>query len=726
MSVINSALDYLKRGFSITAVKRDETKKAFEPWKRYQTELPSEHEARALFKKYPGANVAILTGEFSGLVVLDIDGAEGEQAVEGRHLPITPQVRTRRGRHLFFRYPQGRLIKTNSALLPQVDIRATGGYVVAPPSVHHTGHVYEWFDGLGLDEVPLADLPEWILQLAEENPSNSKLVEPDEWLRDVLGGERDATFTRLAGSLLAKGMPPEAVLDFLLYQNDKRCVPPMEPSQVEKIVRSIGRMEAAQAAARAAVEFSGIKPFKKKNLPPFPVDALPNILAIFVRAKAAALQVPLDLPGVLLLSILGTCSGGKVRVQGAPDWVEPTNLFSLVILPPGERKSATISALRKPLDFWEALQREKLAPEIAKKEAERRALVKALSNCENHLAKNPKDQSALADLQAAAERLASFKIKRAPRLTTSDATPEKVVSLMHENKGRMAILSAEGGLLEIAAGRYSNGMGNFEFLLSGHAGDTMQIDRVGRASETVQRPALTVGICAQPDVLKTIQKNQQFRGRGLSARFLYSIPLPMVGSRDIEPEPMPENIQNDYERLVYRLLNICEDTRLKLTPEAAQTSKRFALWLEPKLKPETGEYSAFADWCAKAHGAALRIAGLLHMAEFTTDYEIPAETLERAFKIIRYFIEHAQRALDADEQGEHAAAMKAIRLIQMEKIETVTPSFLMRKNRLEWPTAEEALETLETLEEHGYATAIEIKRRGRPAPTFAVNPEILR
>ncbi|MEN1761462.1 DUF3987 domain-containing protein [Anoxynatronum sibiricum] len=548
---------------------------------------------------------------------------------------------------------------------------------------------------------------------------NSNPVLPEEFQRDIPEGERDKTFTRLAG-LMLNNMPPEAVLEFLLYQNEKYCSPPMDPAQVKKIVKSIGSKEMAKAQA----EFTEVKDFKKKALPCFPVNALPPELANYVEKLSTALQVPPDLPASLLLSILATCCAGKVRVQGVPGWIEPTNLFTLVILPPGERKSATLSALRRPVDEFEALETERLAPEIAKQQAEYRALEKVVTKRENTLAKEPNDYGALADLQQAAEKLLNFEVMKAPRLTTSDATPEKVVNLMADNGGRLAILSAEGGLIEIAAGRYSNGMSNFEYLLHGHAGDTIRVDRVGRPADIIKKPALTVGITAQPDVLKVIQKNAQFRGRGLSARFMYSLPRPMVGNRDTHPEPMPENLQRDYENMIYMLLKTLDgDVALMLSPEAAEVSQRFAAWLEPKLKPETGEYSAFADWCAKAHGAALRIAGLLHMADLKDDYKIDAETMEKAFKIILYYTEHAKRALGADEQAEHDSARKAIKIIKAEGVELVTPRLLMKKNRIEWPNAEEALETLETLEAHGYLSAVETKRRGRPSPTFAVNPD---
>lgn len=97
---------------------------------------------RSWWKQWPNSNVGIVTGAGSRLVVLDIDGPEGEESVKGLNLPATVEVKTRRGRHLYFRHP-GYPVKNRIGLLIGVDLKADGGYVVAPPSKHTAGE-YEW------------------------------------------------------------------------------------------------------------------------------------------------------------------------------------------------------------------------------------------------------------------------------------------------------------------------------------------------------------------------------------------------------------------------------------------------------------------------------------------------------------------------------------------------------------------------------------------------------
>jgi len=82
------------------------------------------------------------------------------------------------------------------------------------------------------------------------------------------------------------------------------------------------------------------------------------------------------------------------------------------------------------------------------------------------------------------------------------------------------------------AGRYNQTAGpNLGVYLKGHAGDLLKVDRRARPPEYVQRPCLTIGLTVQPEILQGLAGRPGFRGRGLLARFLYSLPASLVGSR---------------------------------------------------------------------------------------------------------------------------------------------------------------------------------------------------
>ena len=136
-SPIEEALEYLASGWSIIPIVSTGQKK--EPavkWKKYQSEHADEATARSWWDADPRRNIGIVTGEISGLIVLDVDGPEGLATLETfGELPRTPVVRTGKGKHYYFRYP-GVKVRNFTKKLPGLDFRGDGGYVVAPPSKH--------------------------------------------------------------------------------------------------------------------------------------------------------------------------------------------------------------------------------------------------------------------------------------------------------------------------------------------------------------------------------------------------------------------------------------------------------------------------------------------------------------------------------------------------------------------------------------------------------------
>ena len=112
-------------------------------------------------KRFPGCNWGVATGPESGIFVLDVDGEQGLAAViefehSGRALPRTLTAQTGKGSHAYFRWPAGLDLRNSaSKLAPSLDVRAAGGYVVVPPSVHPSGTPYEFVD----EKVPVSAAP---------------------------------------------------------------------------------------------------------------------------------------------------------------------------------------------------------------------------------------------------------------------------------------------------------------------------------------------------------------------------------------------------------------------------------------------------------------------------------------------------------------------------------------------------------------------------------------
>ena len=138
MNCREAAKEYIKNGWNVIPVF---DKIPAENWKDYQSRIVNAATIDLWWDKYPNANVGIVTGKISDITVIDVDGEKGNASLKTIKLPITKMVKTPNGWHLYFKYnssyPQG------VNILPGIDIRSSGGFVVAPPS-QINDVFYEW------------------------------------------------------------------------------------------------------------------------------------------------------------------------------------------------------------------------------------------------------------------------------------------------------------------------------------------------------------------------------------------------------------------------------------------------------------------------------------------------------------------------------------------------------------------------------------------------------
>lgn len=201
---------------------------------------------RYWWQKWPHANVGIATGIKSGIVVLDIDPHHGgdESLADLLHnhspLPDTWESLTGGGgRHIVFKHPGG-IFKNRTGLAPGIDVRGDGGYIVAPPSVHASGRTYAWELSATPGEVPLADIPPWLLALPKE-PQGSNIPIAPATREPILEGRRNSTLTSLAGTMRQRGMSESGIAAALLAENEHRCQPPLADQEVRRIAQSVMR-----------------------------------------------------------------------------------------------------------------------------------------------------------------------------------------------------------------------------------------------------------------------------------------------------------------------------------------------------------------------------------------------------------------------------------------------------------------------------------------------------
>lgn len=223
-------------------------------WLELQRRIADDDEIAAWFARWPDANVGIVTGRVSGIVVVDVDprhgGADSLRQLQREHagLPPTVEAVTGGGRHLYFALREP-VLHNRVGLRPGIDLRAEGGCVVAPPSMHPGGRCYAWVPGHEPESLAPAPLPAWFIALLRgAGHTGHPLAHRRELVRaGVAEGERNNTLASLTGHLPWRGVDPAVALELLLAWNRIRCRPPLPDDEVARVVQSIARLHDREA-----------------------------------------------------------------------------------------------------------------------------------------------------------------------------------------------------------------------------------------------------------------------------------------------------------------------------------------------------------------------------------------------------------------------------------------------------------------------------------------------
>ncbi|HEY5214389.1 MAG TPA: bifunctional DNA primase/polymerase [Acidobacteriaceae bacterium] len=201
---------------------------------------------RGWWEQWPDANIGIATGLASGIVVLDVDGVDGHASLRLLEaldqLPRTLRAHSgrigpdgeRNGHHFYFALPNGADLRNSAGRLGKgLDIRASGGYIVAPPSLHASRLCYEWDSA----ESVIVELPQWLITRAAQ----PTLTVVPSAKAGIPKGQRNATLTSLAGTMHKRRMSRSSIQAALLEENRTQCNPPLLEKQVMSVIESVTR-----------------------------------------------------------------------------------------------------------------------------------------------------------------------------------------------------------------------------------------------------------------------------------------------------------------------------------------------------------------------------------------------------------------------------------------------------------------------------------------------------
>jgi len=271
-SLVEHAIYYHKLGWSVIPLKPRE-KIPYMKWEEYQRQRATPKQIHKWWKDFPNANIGIITGNISNLVVLDFDSVRAllRFRIQVCSTPNTIKQRTGSGYHYFFSYPKGRDIRNKIGLMKDVDLRAEAGFVVVAPSIHKSGKRYEWQDITPMEDglKGLMKMPQKILDFCLKDfrsPKLNKKVDVINILDGVKEGVRDDTLFRYACRLKNKGLS-RAEVEVFIKEAAKNCSPPFPVEEALTKVKSAWSYPDSKALKiKKAREMMHEKTSKKKGI----------------------------------------------------------------------------------------------------------------------------------------------------------------------------------------------------------------------------------------------------------------------------------------------------------------------------------------------------------------------------------------------------------------------------------------------------------------------------
>lgn len=655
-TIVAAALEYAARGWPVFPVPPGE-KKSYKSAahsngsKWGATTDPAE--ITTDFARWAGANVGIITGPVSGLLVIEadtlaghgVDGIANLQRLIDEHgvLPPTIEARSPSGsRHLYFSYPDELVVKNSASVVAAgVDVRADGGMIIAPPG-HRPGiGCYDWV--CSPSEIDPASCPEWLLRRCVEAKKRENSVPhgcameigPYEkaWvettLRNVLaellsareGGRNEAlngaafSVGQIVGAgLLDKGTAVARLTGAAksIGLSEGEIFPTIDSGLTAGIKSPRGPAD-ARAYVNREYRRNGVpspdlddcmRPIPLPELPEvpeFPIDLLPDDFQPWIGDAAQRSQFPPDFAAVTAMAAFGSLLGRQIglRPKQKDDWTEHPNVWALSVGGPSSGKSPSARVALTPIRALQATEHEHYKCDCAEYAIE----------LETHkLRKDARRKSVQAALKENLDAKIDLGVACPPseptRRTywTSDANDASLSVLLAENPNGLLIERDEMSSLLASLDDERNaalrGM-----LLSGWSGrEDYRSDRIGRGTTILPKFSVSVVGGIQPGPLDQYVRSA-FSGRradGMLQRFQL-MTYPDIGSfAYVDRWPSgeaKEAAKKVFERVAkFNALTIGQLDKFNNEPPfvrfSAAAQARFIAWYQPFIQARRSAVSS--------------------------------------------------------------------------------------------------------------------------------------
>ena len=395
----------------------------------------------------------------------------------------------------------------------------------------------------------------------------------------------------------------------------------------------------------------------------FPVEHLPERARTYAVDLAERKMVPVDLTAMFMLGIVAGVLGPRVLIRRDHDWIEPTNLYTIVGMRSSSAKSPAVKELIRGLDKAKKLLAENHMRALVKQQAD---LEEQIESCllkakDVHTPLDEKTglKARAKNLQKEAEQLAQKPPKAPLTMIDGDCTPEALAERMAANGGYVAVVDDEGPLIRNLGGQYSGQTANLAILLKGYDGQAYYPSRITREASIMERTTLSVTMSPQPGLVAEMLRNTMMEETGLINRFFVSLPGDLIGKRDGRRSTYIDDVQekedatlptwwsNLLEELAsYGLLvgDLQDDAGhiLDLTRGAWKLHYDYQEEFEPRMDEDRdGDLHRVSGWAGKHCARILRLAAVLHfLSGATLDDRVEESTMRDAIEIGKWSLEH--------------------------------------------------------------------------------------
>jgi hypothetical protein len=462
---------------------------------------------------WPRANIGIATGQKSKLLVIDID--DRKQGFESwinwsqnKDIHTDLIALSGNGKHLYFQLSEDEMFKSCVNLLPGVDVRADGGFIVAPGSLHFSGRFYKW----EVEGSP-APLPDVLKGLLKADPLQTTLSKSSK-SHSLAQGQRNTFLIKLSGFLKRCHLQEED-LSHIVKSANTICSPSLEESEVQSILKSISRYEQHWETPRPLRETF----FK---LPDLKTSQIPKLIQEWSWDASERMQVPPESFVAPLLCSFGALVGQKARIfpkQQDQSWFEVGNLWGALVARSGFFKSPIMSeslsflnqlALEEHKHYEEQKRTHQI--KITQIKAQMQGLEQAIIKATIKNQHQEMIDSFEARLLSCDQKLQSLS-SSLKQFIVNDSTVEKLAVIFKENPNGFLLYRDElsGWALQL-----NKREGDRQFFLETWSGkNSFKVDRIGRGRLSVPSMCLSIFGSFQPSKFHLFQGDSD----GLLQRF---------------------------------------------------------------------------------------------------------------------------------------------------------------------------------------------------------------